>query len=71
MPSARTNYTLKDIQLGFREIDTNQTQGSQGGVFGGQPKPHGNIHGADELHSHPLFAKARVTAGPGTRQDSH
>jgi hypothetical protein len=65
MPYARTNYTLKDIQLGFREIDTNRTQGNKGGVFGGQPKPHGSIHGADELHSHPLFAKARVTAGDG------
>jgi hypothetical protein len=65
MPYARTNYTLKDIQLGFRDIDTNRTQGNKGGVFGGQPKPHGNIHGADELHSHPLFAKARVTAGDG------
>jgi hypothetical protein len=65
MPYARTNYTLQDIQLGFRSIDTNRTLGNQAGAFGQQPTPHGHIHGADELHSHPLFARARVTAGDG------
>jgi hypothetical protein len=65
MPYARTNYSLKDIQMGFRSLDTNLTQGAVGGKFGSQPKPHAEIHGAGELHSHPLFAKARVTAGDG------
>lgn len=66
MPYARTNYTLQDIKLGFRSLDTNLTQGNDpSGVMKGQPKPHAAIHGADELHSHPLFAKARVTAGDG------
>ena len=65
MAYARTTYTLIDIQLGFRSIDTNLTQGNTGGHIGTQPKPHANLHGADELHSHPLFAKARVTSGDG------
>jgi hypothetical protein len=67
MPYARTNYTLQEIKLGFRKLDTNVTQGNDPatGVPNTQPKPHADIHGADELHSHPLFAKARVTAGDG------
>jgi hypothetical protein len=65
MPYARTTYTLKDIQLAFRDIDTNRTQGNQGGQFGTQPAPHGQLHGAQGLFSHPLFAKARVLAGDG------
>jgi hypothetical protein len=75
---ARTDYTLADIRLAFREIDTNLTKGAQldpttgtyrlgspygKGNFGLQPTPHAGIHGADELHNHPLFAKARVTTG--------
>ncbi len=78
MAYARTNYTQVDIKLAFREIDTNLTKGAQldpgtgtfklgsvygKGKFGPQPVPHAGIHGADELHNHPLFAKARVTTG--------
>lgn len=78
MAYARTDYTLPDIKLAFREIDTNLTKGAQldpttgtyrlgspygKGKFGLQPTPHAGIHGAGELHSHPLFAKARVTTG--------
>jgi hypothetical protein len=78
MAYARTNYTQVDIKLAFREIDTNRSQGAQldpgsgafklgspygKGKFGPQPLPHAGIHGADELHNHPLFAKARVSTG--------
>jgi hypothetical protein len=71
MPYARTSYTLAEIKLGFRALDTNLTQGNQGGAFPTQPKPHGDLHGAaDELHMHPLFAKARVTAGDGPNTHS-
>jgi hypothetical protein len=81
MAYARTNYTAVDIRLAFREIDTNLTKGAQldpgtgsyklgspygKGNFGLQPTPHPGIHGADELHSHPLFAKARITTGGAT-----
>ena len=65
MPYARQNYGLIDIQMGFRSIDTNLTQGALGGIKGTQPTPHAAIHGADELHAHPIFARARVTAGDG------
>jgi hypothetical protein len=66
MPYARNNYTLAEIKLAFRSIDTNRTVGAQGGKFGQQPTPHAHIHGADELHAHPLFARARVTTGDAT-----
>jgi hypothetical protein len=34
--------------------------------FGLQPTPHPGIHGADALHSHPLFAAARIATGDAT-----
>jgi hypothetical protein len=70
MPYTRTNYKLVDIQLGFRSIDTNMTQGNVGGQAGTQPVPHADKHGADELRFHPIFAKARVTAGDGPKTHS-
>lgn len=70
MPYARTTYKYSDIKLAFEAIDSNKTMGGvvqpDGSVRQGtQPKPHGHIHGADALHRHPLFAKARVTSGDG------
>lgn len=80
MPYARQNYTLSDIKLAFRTLDTNVSAGNQlapdgvyrpgaaygKGNFGLQPSPHAGIHGADELHSHPLFAAARISTGGAT-----
>jgi hypothetical protein len=77
MPYARQNYTLADIKIAFRSVDTNAAQGNQlapdgvyrpgsafgKGKFGLQPTPHPDIHGADELHMHPLFAAARISTG--------
>lgn len=72
MAYARQNYTFQEIKLGFRTLDTNLIKGNDKntGAFSTQPKPHAEIHGADELHSHPLFAKARVTAGDGPNTHS-
>lgn len=66
MPYARTTYTLNEVKQALEGVDTAKTQGAQldvkTGIYkqSGQPKPHGEIHAADELHKHPLFAKARV-----------
>ncbi len=81
LTNGRPNYSRTDIELAFREVDTNLMQGATldpatgmyrygavygKGKFGLQPNPHANIHGADELHNHPLFAKARITTGGAT-----
>ncbi len=81
LTGGRKAYTQADIELAFREMDTNLSQGANldpntgiyrlgstfgKGKFGLQPNPHAGIHGADELHNHPLFAKARVTTGDAT-----
>lgn len=79
--NGRKPYVAMDIELAFRELDTSVTSGANfdptsgmhklgtayaKGKWGTQPTPHAGIHGADELHNHPLFARARITTGGAT-----
>jgi len=81
LTNGRKAYVQMDIELAFRELDTSLTAGANldaksgiyklgsafgKGKWGMQPTPHASIHGADELHNNPLFARARITTGGAT-----
>jgi len=62
MPYARTNYTLIDV--GTMLAGRVNVSVSAGGGGTAAPNPHAGLHvPTDELHSHPLFQKARISSG--------
>lgn len=62
MPYARTTYT--DFDITTMVAGAVNVSVSAGGGGSAAPDPHAGLHApTDELHSHPLFQKARVTSG--------